>query len=265
MNEERSNFTPISPQLFGDQGAWTWEVPTLWKALSDPDGPWVPPASPWLREHDLHSHIAYWAPLLTLTYAVLGWPRPEAGVQRWIDAGRPTDQPALAVLDRWWGSAAIGLAAWAQRSSYPEHYSQTIAAATSSALCPPMSSPAVPLDRSLQGLVTGEGDGLHLGHVLDHLLGGPEFGGLPTLAGRLIADDPNSKNREASLLLHRYAGWYGALARLGGELPHRADGRSWHVHVTVAPLGFLGTYRQSRVTGRWFTGRHSTHMLGWTD
>jgi hypothetical protein len=36
------------------------------------------------------------------------------------------------------------------------------------------------------------------------------------------------------------------------------------VHVTVAPLGFLGTYRQSRVTGRWFTGKHSTHMLGWT-
>jgi hypothetical protein len=113
--------------------------------------------------------------------------------------------------------------------------------------------------------VMGGTDPLHLGHVLDHLLGGPTFGGLPPMTGRLFHDPPTGHDREASLLLERYAGWYGTLSRLGAQLPHRPDGRSWRVHVTVTPLGHLGTYRRSRVTGRWFMGSHKWHMLGWTE
>ena len=30
----------------------------------------------------------------------------------------------------------------------------------------------------------------------------------------------------------------------------------------VRPLGWLGTYRKSRVTGLWFRGWHRWHMLG---
>jgi hypothetical protein len=119
------DYTPISPRLFGDSGAWTWEVPTLWRGLADPEGPWTPPMKPWLRPwpegHGFYRQIAYWAPLLTLTYGVLGWARPNVGVQRWIAAGRPTDGPALALLERWWGTDALALSAWAQRSDAVDH------------------------------------------------------------------------------------------------------------------------------------------------
>lgn len=64
-------------------------------------------------------------------------------------------------------------------------------------------------------------------------------------------------------MLDTYSGWYSALARLGATLPARFDGRSWRVDVVVRPIGWLGTYRQSRVTSRWFTGQHRWHELGW--
>src|SRR4051794_24982695 len=102
--------TPVSPGLMGDIGPWTWHVPTLWRALADPTGPWEPPTKPWTarlpEEMTGAERIAYWSPLLTLTFGVLGWVRPEVGVRRWIEAGRPTDDAALTVLDRWWGEDA---------------------------------------------------------------------------------------------------------------------------------------------------------------
>jgi hypothetical protein len=203
--------------------------------------------------------------LLTLTYGVLGWPRPEVGVQRWVEAGCPDEGAALTLLNRWWGRDALGLTAWAQRAQQIEHYSHTIASATATTLGPATPMPRVEPEDRWHLAADGGGDPLHLGHVLDHLLGGPEFESLPPLIGRIIHGPPTAPHRDASLLLDRYAGWYGTLARLGSQLPDRPDGRSWQVHVTVAPLGHLGTYRRSRVTGRWFTGQHKWHMLGWTE
>jgi hypothetical protein len=108
-----------------------------------------------------------------------------------------------------------------------------------------------------------DGDQLHLGHVLDHLLG-PGWDD-QEISGRLLHDSHTGSQREASLILDRYCGWYAALSRMGSGLPQRPDGRSWLVHVTVKPVGFLGTYRRSRKTGRWFAGRHEHHMLGWPE
>jgi hypothetical protein len=144
------------------------------------------------------------------------------------------------------------------------HYSQVIAEATASRLGERLPSPTIRVDGNWQIMATG-GDSLHLRDVLDHLLGSvvPDEGEHP--ATRLVHDSPTGPHREASLLLDRYAGWYGALTRLGVRLPNRTDGQSWRVHVTVAPLGYLGTYRQSRMTGRWFAGRHRWHVLGWTE
>src|SRR3712207_3350687 len=126
MTQRDWGHTPVSARLFGDQGQWTWEVPTLWRGLTDPDGPWAPPPPPWRGEDDLATRIAFWAPLLTLTYGVLGWPRPEVGVQRWVEAGCPDEGAALSLLKRWWGRDALGLTAWAQRSQEIEHYSHAI-------------------------------------------------------------------------------------------------------------------------------------------
>jgi hypothetical protein len=203
----------------------------------------------------------YWAPLTTLTYGVLGRSQPDLGVQRWISAGRPTDTPQLMVLDRWWGEHALALTSWAQVSDAPAQYSAFMAEKTGAVRTQPISTQPVRALPEWREVTTGGGDPLHLGHVLEHLLG-------PTLdareaEGRFLHDSHTGPQREASLLLDRYCGWYAALTRYGTSLPQRPDSQSWLVHVTVKPVGYLGTYRRSRETGRWFAGRHAHHMLGW--
>ena len=197
---------PSSPERFGDVGPWTWEVPTLFRGLADPGGPWRAPVAPWLGEDNLGNQIAYWAPLLTLVYGPLGWVRPEVGLRRWLDAGRPADEPALSVLDRWWGPSAAAIVAWSQRSQQLDSYSSVIAEQTGCLMSPPAPAPPVDVDRTMAAVVEGGSDPLHLGHVLDHLLDGPGFGGLPRQRGRLICDPAEGSAREASLLLDRYAG-----------------------------------------------------------
>ncbi len=267
MSEEPWGLDPISTELLGDSGPWVWALPTLVQALNDPRGPWSPPPAPWTpgaRQGDaLANAIAYWAPLTTLSWGLLGWARPDLGVQRWVAAGRPTDGPQLMVLDRWWGEDALALAAWMQSSEYPQGYSRTIHERTGTgAFATPDTAP-VRARPEWHNMLDG-GDALHLGHVLDHLLG-PGVSPEGPQPGRLVHDRPTSSHRDAHLVLDTYCGWYGSLARLGADLPSRPDGRSWRLHVTVKPLGFLGTYRRSRQTGRWFAGRHEHHSFGWPD
>ncbi|GAA3694483.1 hypothetical protein GCM10022399_08820 [Terrabacter ginsenosidimutans] len=40
------------------------------------------------------------------------------------------------------------------------------------------------------------------------------------------------------------------------------DGRSRQVAPWRSPIGWLGTFRKPRETGRWFRGRHRWHTLG---
>lgn len=130
MSEGSWGPDPISTELLRDSGPWVGALPTLVQALNDPRGSWSPPPAPWTpgaREGNaLADAIAYWAPLTTLTWGVLGWARPDLGVQRWVAAGRPTNGPHLMVLDRWWGEDALAVAAWMQSSDYPQGYSRTI-------------------------------------------------------------------------------------------------------------------------------------------
>ncbi len=103
----------------------------------------------------------------------------------------------------------------------------------------------------------GEGyNPLHLGHSC-------EFNGYqePPLYELFRADE---RGRNAVLMLDRAIHWPQALAIAGATLPDLGD-RSWHVHVVVKPMGWLGVFRRSRVTGLWFQGRHSVHMAGQPD
>ncbi|MGY1653418.1 hypothetical protein [Geodermatophilus sp. SYSU D01119] len=207
--------------------------------------------------------VAFWSPLTMLTFGILGWVRPDVGIQRWVTAGRPTDSSALTVLDRWWGDDALALTAWAQRSGSLGGYAQEIARRTATDVGGRPTTPPVRLRPEWEAVFTGGADPLHLGHVLGHLLAGPLFDESPEPAGSLMHHEATGDEREASFVLDVFSGWYAALARRGAQLPARPDGRSWRVHVTVKPLGYLGAYRRSRVTGRWFTGRHTHHMFGW--
>ncbi len=258
------DWTPISKKLMGDCGEWTWEVPRLWRMLTDPGGPTQPPPVPSSHGCDadrLDRRIAYWAPLLTLTFGVLGWARPAVGVQRWMAAGRPADDVPVSVLARWWGAEARVLADWELRTSALSDLGHDVAIHTGTLLGPEETKPGQQPASAHSYVFTGGGDPLHLAwHAKVHLLGSDGEPGNPT--ARIMHDPPDGPHREASLVLHRYAGWYADLVRLGSDLPVRRDGRSWRVHVTVAPLGYLGNYRRSKVTGRWFSGRHRWHMLG---
>lgn len=55
--------------------------------------------------------------------------------------------------------------------------------------------------------------------------------------------------------------WLADLEVLGQTLPPVGN-RSWRIEVFDRRVGFLGEYRQSRVTGRWFRGKHSIHEKG---
>jgi hypothetical protein len=69
------------------------------------------------------------------------------------------------------------------------------------------------------------------------------------------------KERRAVLMADSMIGWYRALALQGGALPALGE-RSWHVDVVVRTVGWLGTYRRSRVSGLWFAGPHRFHIHG---
>jgi len=78
-----------------------------------------------------------------------------------------------------------------------------------------------------------------------------------------VRSRPNE--RRAVMIFNEYAGWYATLAALGGQLPDLSGNASWRVDVVCRPVGLLGTYRLSRVTGRWFAGRHRFHSVGAID
>jgi hypothetical protein len=264
VTEDQLAKGPISAELLGDRGPWTWALPTLVRALNDPHGPWEPPREPRVPEErsddDFVDAIAYWAPLTTLMYGMLGWAQPDLGVQRWVSAGRPVDTPELMVLDRWWGEHALAFTAWAQGGGAIVQYNSVLAQHLGAEFTPAPHGEPVRAQAEWEPVFTGGGDPLHLRHVFDHLLGTHLD---DRNEGPLLHDPPSGSRREASLVLDTYCGWYAALTRLGLKLPARPDGQSWRVHVTVKPLGYLGAYRRSRTTGRWFSGRHKHHLLGW--
>lgn len=80
--------------------------------------------------------------------------------------------------------------------------------------------------------------------------------GLPPLAR--CADNAT---RRATLVVGEFLTWRDALETFGNTLPPDSQ-RSWHVDVFDRWVGHLGLFRRSRVSGRWFQGKHSVHMRG---
>ena len=77
---------------------------------ADPHGTHEPPPTPAPDgRHD--ERIAWWAPLLHLTAYGLGWAHPIRGLAR-DQAGRPTDEPIFAAVQRWWGRCLDDVLAW---------------------------------------------------------------------------------------------------------------------------------------------------------
>lgn len=267
MNQPKWTYRPMSPRVIDDVGPWTWYVPRLWAAVADPEGAARPIPRPRTQQASdqgydpIAARVAYWTPLLDLTFGGLGWVRPDLGVKRWIELGLPTEDARLSILKRWWGVNAW----WLTDADWDISKIANQVAELTGTPCPPWKieregrgfDPPTKLPRELGP------NGLHLDpHVPFHLLG-PCTEVEDVEKKRIVHGPSGQVSPVAVLLLDRYDGWYRALAKAGSRLPERPDGRSWRVDVVVRPMGWLGTYRRSRLTGRWFAGQHRWHVLGW--
>lgn len=248
-----------------DEGPWSRWTTWAWQCAADPGGARpLPPRPDVDSSHD--ELIAFWGPLLHLTSYGLGWADAGAGLLRWVESGTPVTDPRLALIQRWWGPALPDLLAYAlgghDIQAVGGHISQLVGAMA------PRPQEQVPGNDDLTRLLqqrredprwqqvwAGGGDPLHLTpHCLAPVQAGPQ----PDPVVRLAVELPG----RAVLTTNRYDGWYRALAEHGAGLPPSQDGRSWRISVFCLPIGYLGTYRQSRDSGRWFAGRHRWHQLG---
>jgi hypothetical protein len=212
--------------------------------------------------------ILYWEGAMYVLTMALGWTDPGLGLKRWMDAGRPDQEPLLYLLKRVWDHAGQleRLAAWLWLSD-GEKSARTIrqlpGATTSRAWGRLHWKPDPSFGTEVEHRWASRGGALpfkqpigsnelHLGHVLwmAHP-GGP--------AGHLCGVDHASGR--AVIVIDTVSHWYGSFYQTATALPDLVD-RSWKVDLLVRNWGWLGTYRRSRETGLWFLGRHATHMLG---
>lgn len=231
----------------------------MWRALADPEGVHLWPSRPDPADY---SSPSWWLPAVELMAYSLAWPRLDLGLRWWYDAGQPTDDPRLLLLRQMLGGDVDELAAWAWSSNYADELCQRIAAATQTE---PFEARRPPVDDAwkravadrIEGLWSpfgGESDPMHLSvHAATPIEDS-------TAEVTFVHSRPNE--RRAVMITNEYAGWYTALAVRGGQLPALPGNASWRVDVVCGPVGLLGTYRRSRVTGRWFAGRHRYHTVG---
>lgn len=251
-----------SERAVGDAGPWIWWLPLAWRAVADPQGTHPLPQPPSVTAADrVAVQAAWWTPLLHLAFARMGWARPDLALASWERIGHPVEDPCLALIDRWWGRGLDDLLAWAAAENTLREFSDEVTHRTGSVAVDadlPDRWRDVRREERWQSVWRGGYDPLHLvSHTRIGLLELDEHRSNDTLV--TVANDESPR---ATLALEAYAGWYARLADLGDSLPQRPDGRSWRVDVVVRPLGWLGTYRQSRVSKRWFAGRHRWHELG---
>lgn len=220
-------------------------VPRMWQALADPAGIHHWPAAP---DGDAASGepTSWWIPATQLLTYSFGWSDPGAGLRWWYDVGKPTHEARFALIDQMLGPRVDELAAWYWSSNQD-----------TTGVDPGWIAEVRQRSGPCSPCAEGGYDQLHLSGHTDV----PEWpeGGMVDPVLTFDAD-----RQVAALIVDSYAGWYGRLNRVAAMLPATED-RSmqlWRVEVVCRPIGTLGTYRQSTVTGRWFAGSHRHHLVG---
>lgn len=247
------------PEATGDEPDWGRWVPTMWRAINDSTHTVTIPPRP---TADVIETAAWWSPLLHLALYSFAWPDPAVALDRWDQAGRPLDDPRLSLIDTIWGRHLDVLLhhLWTNR---PNLYESTDGDELGWAPTPPRpdipEAIARPQSRASwagPNPADGGSDPLHLtGHV------SAPFRRAPVRTELVEGDLGIAGPPRATLVVDRYEGWYRALHEYGAALPANTQRHSWRVDVIVRPIGLLGTYRRSHVTGRWFAGRHRHHVL----
>ena len=246
----------------GDQLEWGRWLPTVWRAVGDLSSPLTIAGRPPTRTDDA---TAWWTPAMHLMLYGLGWPSPAVGLERWDVAGRPLDDPRLQILEAVYGRHLEALKAYLWHG-YGQYEAVNEELGGSAVVRPraPEYLPRTPSQAvtAVPNPATGGSDPLHLSnHVLAAARDEYDVDDLQVAEGDLGAAGPP----RATLVMPSAVGWYQALHDVGAALPGGGARQGWRIDVVVTPIGHLGTYRQSRQSGRWFAGHHRWHQLGIPD
>ena len=240
---------------------WLANVPNVFQALADPEGTHDFAQAPQGGDRGSTGH-AYWESLLFLLVHSFGWRSPAHGLKWWHDAGRPCDDERLSLIDQTWLADGFmrWFEAWVQFRSFSAKGEQAFQNL-------PLVIPETETDRLGEALDylnlklprPDTSDNLHLvghlsGWVADEVLENP------APHNELILDsDGNPRGVLITDRVSSFREFLDGAAALQNEHP---SGRSWRIDVICKQIGWLGTYRRSRVTGYWFAGKHSIHRAG---
>ena len=237
--------------LLGSNVGWRFWSPEVIRAINGSKSA-IPPLPNRSASHA--SRIEAWGPLLPLFHFHLGWPRVDVGLARWAAAGfDPLSDPTLAFIHGQWGRGLSTFVLWsAQGSGAPDP-------------APLPSDLLAGLRRDAASRDVASPEELHLENHWSLEVGGHWSGPYDCAMDDPIEDFFERRDvgpGEVELIVPVYRGWYRILTHFGDSLPQLESGRSWKIHLTIAPIGYVGEFRRSRISGRWFTGRHRAHELG---
>ena len=245
----------------------------------------------------LSGHFSIWTATINLMKYSLGWRSPAHGVAKWVDEGLPTDDPRLELIAHLLGRGlhekAINLATFLFRQggwAYTEYGHGGILDTYGSTWVDRDFGIPAWVDREFARRGCGDDrsdseveeapdylpassggwDNMHLsGHSWAPIIHTAIEQSAPMRTSHDVAKLPvqfhssiDGALGHATLVTHQYAGWYDELVQRGNSLPPLKSGRSWRIEVICSPIGWLGTFRKSRETGLWFSGKHSMHVWG---
>lgn len=243
---------------------WQVHFPAMFRALADPA---CLDSMPRPVDSGHEYALSTWGALHHALTCLLGWTDVGRGLAWWYAAGQPVaDSDVLALVKAIWGEDHLidYYAAWAWKPTDTGWMS-----------VPPSDSPHGPSPTWLARSSHWADEDwwrrfLRRGQVHRHdpFYGGSDALHLSVHSGREDST-PSTKplvhvlpeHRRVALVTEGVVHWLADLDVLAAQLPS-LDGRSWRVEVFDRSAGWLGEYRRSRVTGRWFRGKHSIHMHG---
>lgn len=249
--------TMTNPYQINDN--WCRHIPLLHRVLADPSQIMAFPNVTSL--FSLEETCAVWETLHYLLRDLLGWSDPGRGLAWWYSVGKPiVDSPLLQVVQELWDQdhQLDYYAAWAWTSGTdllarenvsPQNFARDTCCHDADWWATFLRRP-VP---SRYNPYYGGCNPLHLGHS-------EWFGDEDSeLKNPQIYVDAGQ--RRAMLVVGDLGSWKRDLRWAAEQLPPIGD-RSWHVELFDRQTGYLGLFRRSRETGRWFQGKHSVHIKG---
>ncbi|MHC5796478.1 hypothetical protein ACVXZ4_09990 [Lacisediminihabitans sp. FW035] len=212
--------------------------------------------------------LGYWSALQWLLTYTLGWKSHGRGLRNWYDAGKPTDDLRLALVSEVWDRDGLldQYLAWAHtdsaaEASRPLDWIADVVSADAGVIGPRWS---VWLREIEARAKRASGSSYYQPHE-QHLEEGMHVGGGIDHSNTSVVDATLSvvsrPLKLAVLTVPSMIGWYSTLNRMAAQLPP-IGAQSWHVEVYTKTTGYLGSYRRSRQTGLWFTGKHRFHQMG---